>query len=719
MIYGQTNRTMTIASKEFRQRARLVANQLKPPFRGAIEEYARTIKLGSGYLGKWAEDNLCRNCRNKGGVEKCRHFEIDTARHLLGPFKAIYDPHVRVVMLLKAAQTAGSTVWDLTVHWALVHSEFMRIKVFLDCDDKAREYCQKKLMETLRANPDVAPLLPTGSARFGVTDTEMRLLNGKILTVCGLNETNASSLPSDLIIIDEGWLHQSDGLMKKAFDRAKQVGDGAKIVVVGQAGDVNEDQDIIWKSLHKRVPLTWACPSCGGRQTFELNKERTDNKESSIARAQNDLMSAAGMPTGNFKTRVLHEGYYGFRIAKRFSELHTPEEIKAACAETWIECQFCGYEIHDTKENRWLLNNSFEQDYQVTGPNGGKFTPDNYSVGFWNPDPASMFVPFARTMQDYVQAKKAKEDTGNDKLLIDFYRGNWATAWDPNLIKTIRARTQERYDAQSDWPEEWRGHRCLVVDCQQELQYFWASAWAVSKSGKSRQLWRGVLRGFGEPIQNAKLEIKKGEPLREGATIAEVQAHFGILDQFVFLDAGYMKEDLVEEAAKHGHWVREDDGEKNWYCWTLMVGSDSPLGFAHKTDGNAKIRHKVSDPFYESPPIRIDGYTVSVEIYYFSTLKLGDMFVRYRDGRGPEWQELPETEDVRNRLSWTAQINACSKVTSFSKKDGAPVEIWKPPTQTTAHHYWDICRMFMAVHCIWNLSGDTVFEEPPTVERTT
>lgn len=694
---------MTPATKEFRQRARLVANQLKPPFRGSIEEYCRTIKLGSGYIGKWAEGNLCRNCRSKGGIDRCRHFEIDTARHLLGPFKAIFDPRVRIVMLLKAAQTAGSTVWDMTVHWALVHSEYMRIKVFLDCDDKAREYCQKKLMDTLKANPDIAPLLPTGAERFGVSMTELRLLNGKVLTVCGLNETNASSLPSDLIIIDEGWLHQSDGLMKKAFDRAKQVGDGAKIIVVGQAGDVGEDQDIIWKALHKRVPLTWACPSCQGRQTFELNKERTASTANSAE-----------------STKVKTDGYYGFKIEKRFSELHTPEEIKVACAETCIECQFCGFEIHDTPEMRWALNNSFEQDYQETGPNGEKYTPDNYSVGFWNPDPASMFVPFRGTMMDYVRAKKAKEDTGNDKQLIDFYRGNWATAWDPNLIKTIRARSQERYDAQSDWPEEWRGHRCLVVDCQQELQYFWASVWAVSKTGKSRQLWRGTLYGFGEPIKaTGQSRAATGRTLQpnQKQTIADKQAEFGVLDQFVFLDAGYMKEDLVEEAAKHGHWVREDDGEKNWYCWTLMVGSDSPLGFAHKADGNAKIRHKVSDPFYESPPIRIDGYTVSVEIYYFSTLKLGDMFVRYRDGRGPEWQELPETEELRNKLSWTAQTNACSKVTSFSKKDGAPVEIWQPPTQTTPHHYWDICRMFMAIHCIWSISGDTTFEEPLTVEK--
>ena len=179
-------------------------------FRGEIYDYARTFTLGSGYLGDWSLTNLCRNCRAKGGVRTCRHFEIDTARHLIGPFKAILDQNVRIVMLLKAAQTGGSLVWDMTVHYLLVHSPYMRVKVLMDCEEKARSYCVQRLMETLRKNPDIAPLLPTGADRFGVTDTELRLLNGKTLFVGGLNETNASSLPADVMILDDGCIHQSD-----------------------------------------------------------------------------------------------------------------------------------------------------------------------------------------------------------------------------------------------------------------------------------------------------------------------------------------------------------------------------------------------------------------------------------------------------------------------------------------------------------------------------
>jgi hypothetical protein len=169
---------------------------LRRRFRGEIYDYARLIgELGAGYTGDWALTNLCRPCRALGRL-RCRHFEIDTARHLIGPFKAIRDPNVRVVMLLKAAQTAGSLVWDLTVHYLLVHSSYMRIKVLMDSDEKARSYCTQRLMETLKKNPNISPLLPTGAERFGVTDTELRLLNGKTLFVGGLNERNASPFSS-------------------------------------------------------------------------------------------------------------------------------------------------------------------------------------------------------------------------------------------------------------------------------------------------------------------------------------------------------------------------------------------------------------------------------------------------------------------------------------------------------------------------------------------
>lgn len=658
-------------------------------FRGAIYDYARTILLGSGYLGDWALTNLCRNCRAKGGIRTCRHFEIDTARHLIGPFNAILDPNVRIIMLLKAAQTAGSLVWDLTVHYLLVHSPYMRVKVLMDCEEKARNYCVQRLMETLRKNPDIAPLLPTGAGRFGVTDTELRLLNGKTLFVGGLNETNASSLPADVMILDESWLHQSDGLTKKAVNRVKQSQKNGKLIIVGQAGNKGEDQDVIWEGLNIRVPLTWCCPRCGIRQPF-------GERGPSILRPANFTPHAI---VAGQENAPKPETYAGLKTRKRHNEVSTAEEIQTAADTAFLECLHCGLEMEDTPPIREAINATFEQEYRQKLPDGTFYTPKNFSVGFWQPDPASMFVAWKSTMKEYIVAKKADDDFKNKVPLQDFFKANWALPWDENLVTVLRARTQEKYDLQSDWPEEWKGRRSLIVDCQHELQHFWASAFAVSQTGKSRQLWRGLVRGFGDPAKAVTWTPEKNET----PMLVDVQKHFGILDQRVFLDGGYMREELVEECAKHGHWGKID-GERVWLCWTLLVGSPQK-DFAHFEDKNPKVRYPVSDVYYETPKFKVDGRRVDVEMFYFSALRMSQMFARLRDGAGPETLFLPETESPDNKLSWTAQINSCTPHYEISKKTGEATEIWKADKQSIPTHYFDVGKMWCVVMCLWGIGG--------------
>lgn len=535
---------MTPDAKDRKHWRKLFKSRLTDPFRGAIEDYARTIKLGSGYIGKWSETNLCRTCRAKG-IERCRHFEIDTARHLLGPFRAIADPNVRVVMLLKAAQTAGSLVWDMCVHYFLVHSEFVRIKVLMDCDPKAVKYCNERLMETLRNNRDIKPMIPTGIERFAATQNALRLLNGKTLFVGGLNESNASSLPADVMILDEGWLHQSDGLMKKAFDRLKQQEHG-KIIVVGQAGNVKEDQDRIWESLHKRVPLTWACPCCGGRQQFELNKQRPS-----------DFVARRALPDAHLKFNLsnLKEpkpgSYVGFKIPKKFSELMTTDDIKSASSQTTIECYFCGFEIPDTPQMRSALNDSYEQEYRETDSGGRLFTPPDYTVGFWNPDPASVNVSFSETMQEYILAYRAKE-LKNFVPMQTFYLSRWAQPWNPaQAFSAETAISPGSYDpsglVESVIPNE--HSRNMAVDCQENgdhkkatgvsiTGWFWYVVRVFDKFGNSKQLARGYCKSEDE--------------------WRAVQRHWKVPNDRLMIDSVQWSEQVIQLAVKFRDTIKMD-----------------------------------------------------------------------------------------------------------------------------------------------------------------
>jgi hypothetical protein len=199
--------------------------------------------------------------------------------------------------------------------------------------------------------------------------------------------------------------------------------------------------------------------------------------------------------------------------------------------------------------------------------------------------------------------------------------------------------------------------------------------------------------------------------------LVDVQKHFGILDQRVFLDGNYWREELVEECAKHGHWGKID-GERTWLCWNLLIGSPAD-DFSHFEDKNPKNRYPVSDVFKETPKFRVDGNRVDVEVFYYSKTQMSQMFARYRDGNGPETLFLPETESTENPLSWTAQINACTPHFIFSKKTGEPSEIWKADKQGTPTHYFDVGTMLCAVFCLWGIGGFRESARPDAVVEKT
>src|SRR5262245_37064640 len=73
----------------------LIASEIgpayQPPFRGQIHEYASCLNLQQGYAVKG-------------------HFDIRTARHLIGVLEALHDPKVRLVSIQGAVQTLKSLV---------------------------------------------------------------------------------------------------------------------------------------------------------------------------------------------------------------------------------------------------------------------------------------------------------------------------------------------------------------------------------------------------------------------------------------------------------------------------------------------------------------------------------------------------------------------------------------------------------------------------------
>lgn len=650
--------------------ARAAARILAPVFRGGIEDYARSIELGAGYV--LPDGHVCRSC-SAAGLLQCRHFEIDTCRQLVGPFAALADDNVRTVMVLKAVQTLGSITWDMTLHYMLVHTQFKKIKVFIDSIEKATRYCDDRLMPTLTANPDISPMLPSGPDRHDATKTAIYFANGKSIEILPLNESSASSLTADAVVIDEGWEHGSDGLMQKAIDRAKQVS-YRKIFIVGQAGNKDEDQDRIWRGLHKRVPVTFACPCCGGRQEFNLTRARPEDFVPRVVgqRFQPVLPDVIELQDGSNRTGKMHcpttpqyelpfpieapkpGTFWGLKVARRFSEIENEEEIKAVAATTVFECYHCGFEIPDTKAMRRAMMATYEQDYQVNGR-----TPPDFTVGFWNPDPASVTIPFSQTMYEYIVAKLTHDKLGNRKPLEDFYKNRWATAWNED----ISAKSPERPSASLyDVTEKIPGEKCRIsaTDIQFKLTHMVYLAVAVGDGVPPRLLHYEWIKPPTGLTDQAAGEFCKNR-------VRALDKEFGIQQQNSMKDAAHEPGLIREWAAEDAVWAKMLKGNRiswGWAAYGLLMGDDR-MSYLWKHPGRKDTWERFKQFHWHKVDAIKAGQRVKVDVHHrlWSNPSIKEIAERWRDGSGAPKLEIHEQwlKDTSKEGLWS-QLNAERKI---------------------------------------------------------
>lgn len=685
--------------------------EMQARFRGEIWENSANIPMERGYGNNGKPFDIA-------SAGYLRPVQMDIRRRPYGKFA--------IKAAVQTLKTFG-TIEDPAAYFIAHDPGDMTI--YLCGDDKAFDQAKGRLMPRLRGIPSVGRMIADAESfnRHDVTTAEI-YLPGMILRVWGLNESTTQRITLRYVFISDAFLAKRTGLIKQAIARTTAHNSielkDYKIVIESQGGETGDDFDTEWNDSNQGV-LSVHCPTCGTGVPFLWHLDRSIpnilGELGSKFHHRNDDLAKMFAPFGKQKEfRAIPPLNVPSLDWEAWSNHWTPLLLKpercdagmkrgpdeliklsdggynaqAVMNETYYECYWCGGTWRDTPRTRRQLDDHCY--YTLNNPTA---LPEN--IGYTWPAWAGQRIPWGGefVMWGYLDAKKKKEETGNEEPLKQWYQKRAAQSWDPKLLRSLRARISQTYDIKSDWPEEYR--RCLIVDCQQDLQYFWASVWAVSETGKSRQLWRGILRGFGEPSKEHALQPD---------TVQGKQDEFGIKDSWVFLDARYMKRELVDEAVKHGHWGTIS-GERDWFCWTLLLGSPQK-DFAHKEDENSKVRHPVSDAFNETPSIKIGKYSVKVEQYYFSALQTGDMFARYRDGGGPETLFLPEEDNPDNKLSWTAQIHAVTREVTVSKRDNSVMAIWKPPTQSTPHHYWDIGRMFMAVHMIWGIAGYLAVRPP-------
>lgn len=593
--------------------------------------------------------------------------------------EAIRDDNVRVVMILKAAQTLGSLTWDMALHWLIVHSPYKTVQIFIDSDEKAVSYCDRRLMPTLKANKDIAPYLPTGAQRFDNSKTEILFTNGKQISMGGLNERNCSSLTSEVVVIDEGWEHASDSLMQKAIDRTKQIAH-RKIIIVGQAGKANEDQDRIWNGLHHRCGMTFNCPACGGKQEFNLTQARPDDFMPLRALLRPDLSLPAVAPLPNT--------FYGLKSPKRFSEIKTATEIKEVAMQTTYECYWCGFEIPDNKEMRRALMKTYRQDWRKVAADGTVYTPPDYEVGFWLPDPASVTVPFAQTMQAYISAWIADDRLGNRQPLQDFYQNRWATAYNPDLaMRAPEKIAASIYDTKEKVPGEFC--RIAAADFQFNGTHMPYQAWSIGDGTPPRLLhWEWIKPPAGLSTDHDKLEWCKNRA-------RELNKEFDIEHQNFMIDCGH-RPDLVREWAAEDHILGKIRSGKfirqKVITYGLLIG-DERLSYRYDNPGRAATWERFKKKEAVMVDLVKDNQRKKVVIQHrlWSNPSIKAIAERWRDGNSAPKIEVHEKflKDGTKDGFW-AQMNS-ERLVPWKGRPGK----FRWDNEGRPNHAWDGFCMVM------------------------
>jgi rubredoxin len=645
-----------------------------------------------GSIGKTFRGEIWENCQRFKLIGKAYeampkeqdgHFQIRSAHHLKGPLRGLKDAGVRVVVVVGATQVLKSILGDIYVPYAMEH--IMRnMIVYFEDDPKAKLFCGARLMNTIQKHPVLSAMISQIDADDN-TKTKIKFPGDVTLQVCGLNDGNTSSLSWPLIWVSEAWQHKKDGLLAKAKKRADRFPNDCKILIESQAGFAGEDLHTEAKSAHQ-VPLTWLCPECQGRQTWEFSQRRPGDF------VPRERLKVNCVTIGGETAFVSQLPKPGSFAGMTFAPEGSIDE--RARSSVW-ECYHCGHHIQDKPDIRQQLMDSYEQDYQIPGPNGSIISPA--SVCFYLPKESARDNKFEDSTKSYLQAKDA-EQAGNLVPLQNWYMSERAVFYEPKLTQPQIVVATGSYDPNKIIANE--HHRGLIVDCQKHLTLdtvgtFWYEAYVADTSGNSFQIERGFATSWEEWIA--------------------VQHKWKIPNHYVCVDGRKWTPEILKQAAAHAELVTGKlFGREStyWSAWKILLG-DAPARHYRWPDG----QYRVWSPPTPRPEYFINArgekQRVIVMMYRWSNLSIKDQLQNLRiGGEGyPKFVALP-----RNELPEKTQLKEVGDLTYENQmdaemrgeKDGKPnwVKIGNRP-----NHYRDIACMRLVRMAMDSLAGHIAAQE--------
>ena len=480
--------------------------------------------------------------------------------------EAIVDPKIRLVSIIAAVQSSKTTSPELTLCYIIANLPGPCL--WLDqTDEDAKDESESRLQKLFESCEPVKKLFPKNKNKQ--RNCTIHFSNGMTLWLLGAyNKTNLQRRSIRWLFGDETW-RWPVGHMAEAEARTTAFGWLGKCVFMSQGGEENDDTHRKFETTDMRE-WHYKCPKCGKYIPYKWENIEWDDD----CKDEN--------------------GEYDFSKINHSTALKCPE---------------CGEYFEDSDRMRRILNKDGK--FIALNPNASK-----ENVGFhWN---ALASMSWGKLAELYLRAKIAARK-GDSSLLQQFYQKRLALAWREFAEDYRLEIASGSYNSGDVWDEEAGFNklgeiiappfaeneviaplRIMSVDVQMNCFYLVVRAWSIN--GSSRLLWH--------------------EKVLTWEDIEEIQKRFRILDNLVFVDAGYNSFEVYKYC-----------GERNW----IALMGDHRANFFHRLpNGKTVLR------FYSPVKHIFISRYVKCRMHFWSNLNVKDTLARIRRNQnhadGATWE---------------------------------------------------------------------------------
>ena len=473
--------------------------------------------------------------------------------------EAIVDPKIRLVSIIAAVQSSKTTSPELTLCYIIANLPGPCL--WLDqTDEDAKDESESRLQKLFESCEPIKKLFPKNKNKQ--RNCTIHFSNGMTLWLLGAyNKTNLQRRSIRWLFGDETW-RWPVGHMAEAEARTTAFGWLGKCVFMSQGGEEADDTHRKFETTDMRE-WHYKCPKCGKYIPYKWENIEWDDD----CKDEN--------------------GEYDFSKINHSTALKCPE---------------CGEYFEDSDRMRRILNKDGK--FIALNPNASK-----ENVGFhWN---ALASMSWGKLAELYLRAKIAARK-GDSSLLQQFYQKRLALAWREFAEDYRLEIASGSYNSGDVWDDEAGFNklgeiiappfaeneviaplRIMSVDVQMNCFYLVVRAWSID--GSSRLLWH--------------------EKVLTWEDIEEIQKRFKILDNLVFVDAGYNSFEVYKYC-----------GERNW----IALMGDNRANFFHRLpNGKTVLR------FYSPVKHIFISRYVKCRMHFWSNLNVKDTLARIRRNQNP------------------------------------------------------------------------------------